>query len=118
MGKPKILVVDDNRRWCQIFKRGLGDHCEVVIAETVETGERLYTENPDITLIIMDACVPGDEPTTLELTEKIRKTFKGPMIGASSMSNYRCALLEAGCDYSSEKTSAMEMAKELLGLSS
>ncbi|MBU2036992.1 response regulator [Patescibacteria group bacterium] len=117
MEKPKILVVEDDSQWHRIYQRELGDLFEVIIAQTVEDGERLYAENPDVVLIIMDACVPGDEPTTLELTEKIRQTFIGPMIGASSMPDYRLALLKAGCDYSSDKgTAARKMAKELTGV--
>ncbi|MBU3901465.1 hypothetical protein KKF25_02365, partial [Patescibacteria group bacterium] len=61
-------------------------------------------------------CVPGDEPTTLELTEKIRKSFTGPMIAVSSMIEYRDALLAAGCDYDSGKASVIEMVKNLLSL--
>lgn len=117
MGKPKVLIVEDDSQWHRIYKRGLGDFCEVIIAETVEAGERLFAENQNTALIIMDACVPGDEPTTLELTRKIRETFKGPMIGTSSMFEYRNALLEAGCDYSGDKgTVAQKTVKELLGL--
>lgn len=117
MDKPKVLIVEDFPQWQRIFQRELEDFCEVLLAGTVEKGEQLYKANPDVALIIMDACVPGDEPTTLELIKKIRETFKGPMIGTSSMSNYRSALLEAGCDYSSDKgTVARTMAKELLGL--
>lgn len=114
MAKLKILVVEDDQQWQKIYKRGLGDDYEVIIAATVEAGEKLYGENPNIALIIMDACVPGDEPTTLELTEKIRKTFSGPMIGASSMSQYRSVLLGAGCSHASDKGPAIEMASELL----
>ncbi len=118
MLKLKVLIVEDDAQWQRIYKRELNEICEVIIAETVEAGERLFAANPNVTLIIMDACVPGDEPTTLELTQKIRKTFKGPMIGASSVFNYRSALLEAGCDYSGDKgTVARTMVKELLGLS-
>jgi len=113
----KVLVVEDSETWSKIIKRGLGDKVLVLFALDMVKGAKIFRENPDIALVIMDACVPGDEPNTQILVREIRKTFSGPMIAMSSMPMYRKELLRAGCDYEvEEKEQAAKKALELLGI--
>ncbi|MEK7645673.1 MAG: hypothetical protein AAB374_00995 [Patescibacteria group bacterium] len=88
----------------------------IVSAFSIEEAEEQFAANPDIVAIVMDACVPGDRPTTPSLVQKLRSTFTGPMIAASSMSDYRRRLLAAGCDHESVKEEVPQMLLEILGL--
>ena len=113
----KVLVVEDNEMWRTVVKRGLNNKVQILFADTITKAEKIFEENSDIDLVIMDACVPGDIPNTQPLVRKIRQTFEGPMIAMSSMPPYRKQILVAGCDYEVEKKEdAGKKALELLGL--
>ena len=63
----------------------------------------LFSANPDLAAIVMDACVPGDKPTTPPLVWKFRQSFTGPIIAVSSSRVFREQLKAAGCDHACEK---------------
>lgn len=113
---PKVLIIEDERGRQLDYAEALSDKVQILEARSVEEGEQLFAENPDVALIIMDACVPGDEPTTLPLTRRIRETFTGPMVAASSDFYYRRQLMGAGCDHESRKDFVPEKVVELLNL--
>jgi len=116
--KPKVLIVEDDKAWSELIRRGLGDKVLILFAHSLAEGEEVFRKNLDIDLIIMDACVPGDKPNAQFLVRDIRKTFTGPIIAMSSMPTYRKVLLAAGCDYEvEEKAQAAKKALELLGIS-
>ena len=94
----------------------LAGKVHILEARSVEDGERLFTENPDVSLIVMDACVPGDEPTTPPLIRKMRKMFTGPIIATSSDHSYRQQLMRAGCDHESWKSDVPKKVVTLLKL--
>lgn len=113
----KILIVEDDQNWSGIIRRGLGDKVLVIQAFTTEEAETVFQKNPDLALILMDACVPGDRPNTMFLVKKMRKTFSGPIIAISSLSEYRQELIKAGCDHEVEKAKAAQKVLELVGAS-
>ena len=113
---PKILIVDDFKQWQNSWKRRLGDKVEILSAFTIPEADALFSANPDINLIVMDACVPGDELTTPPLVRKFRETFKGPMIAVSSDEEYRKELMRVGCDHESEKEHLPKKVLEILGI--
>ena len=112
----KVLIVDDDDSWQNIYALALSDQVTIIPAFTIEDGERLFFGNLDINAIVMDACVPGASPTTTPLVKKIRQTFFGPMIAASSDSKYREILMTAGCDYQAAKGDVARKIIEILGL--
>ena len=76
----------------------------------------MFGENPDIEVIVLDACVPGLTPTTFGLIESFRKTFHGPMIAISSEEHFRKEMLQLGCSHqSSGKGDVVEKVIEVLG---
>ena len=93
----KVLVVEDF--FPDIFTRTLSGKVKLLIAQSIEEATQLFNANPDIDIIIMDACVPGNELNTVPLVQLFRKTFTGPIITASSVNEYNFALLEAGCSH-------------------
>lgn len=99
----KILVVDDTKHWHFRWREELGDKVLIVSAFSIEEAREHFAANPDIVAIVMDACVPGDRPTTLPLVEEFRRTFKGPIVAVSSIPSYRKQLVIVGCDYESDK---------------
>ena len=112
----KVLIVEDDESYHEEWVQALKEKVESIHAYSVEEGERLFESNPDIALVIMDACVPGDSPTTESLVKKIRQSFSGPIIAASSVSDYRKILMQAGCDHESRKHEVPFKVAELLSL--
>ena len=103
MDKAKVLVVEDNEQWQAVFAGRYGEQFELLQATTIEDGEELFFANPDIGIVVMDACVPGDDPNSIPLVRKISKTFTGKMIASSGSSMFRQMLVDAGCNHQCDK---------------
>lgn len=113
----KVLLVEDDPAYREIIISDLkGKPLVILEAESIEKAEKLFAENPDVAAILMDACVPGNHPTTLPLVEKIRETFQGPIIAISSKREYRQELKEVGASHSCDKYTAAHKLTEILGL--
>jgi CheY-like chemotaxis protein len=111
----KVLVVDDNESLQRSLKNVLSRHGIIVLsALTIGEAEELFSANPDVNLIVMDACVPGDRPNTISLVQKIRQKYAGPMIACSSLREYRHLLIEAGCDQEASKLDLPTVIKKIL----
>lgn len=114
---PKILIVEDIEKDVRHWERKLDGKVEVIWASNLQDGEKLFNDNSDIVLIVMDACVPGDEPTTMPLIEKIRQAgFEKPIIAKSSIPSYRKKLLEAGASHSVDFFNVPSLIAELLNI--
>ena len=93
----KILVVEDFDPYYETVKKGLAGKVEIVRAETLSEGHKLFQENPDVDLIIMDACVPGDRPNSMPLVAEIVKSgYNKPIIASSTLGSYRRKLIAVG----------------------
>lgn len=114
----KVLIVEDTERLHRQWREELGNEIELISAYSIGEAERLFAANPDITAIVMDACVPGSTPNTQPLVRKIRETFTGPIIATSGAAFYREGLLQAGCSHEASKNDVPKMVCEVLGLSS
>jgi hypothetical protein len=112
----KVLIVEDEKRWHDDWRRKLDGKVVLVSTFSIQEAEEQFVANPDIVAIVMDACVPGDEPTTEPLVQKFRATFTGPMIAASGAWDYRKDLMRAGCDHESPKYELPQKLLAVLGL--
>ncbi len=110
----KVLIVEDQKLYQDLFSDILGDDITILKAFTIEEAKEHFSENSDIDIIAMDACVPGDIPNTLILTSEIRKTFKGPIIAISSSYEYRTMLMKFGCDYQCKKEKLPKTIRQIL----
>lgn len=112
--KPVVLVVEDDiDKYQSEWEWELCYRIEFLYARTIEEARRLYRERKDIQAIAVDACVPGDNPNTMELVREIRKEFKGTIVAISSLREYRALLREAGCSQECEKQYLPEMLAHL-----
>ena len=114
--KPKILIVEDRDIYQSLYRDYIQSAAEILAAKSLDEGKRLFDENPDIVLVVMDACVPGSKPNSMNLIIHIRQTFNGPMIAASSDPDYRDILVETGCNLKSPKEKVPDLVRELLRL--
>lgn len=112
--RPKVLIVEDRRINQEIYAAELQGKVFLMQAMNLEDGQRLFMENPDVALIVMDACLSGDEPDSISLVKKIRETFSGPMIAASAAAEYRKLLLRAGCSHESPKCDVPDLVCKIL----
>lgn len=114
MGLPKVLIVDDNEELQECWQALLRRTVIVVSAYSLDEASELFQSNPDIALIAMDGCVPGDVLNTIPLVEEFKKTFKGPMVAISANDSFRVRLLDAGCNYECTKQRVPHTIKSLL----
>lgn len=115
-GKPKVLIVEDGKRHQQEYTKALKDKVELLQAFDLEDGERTFRENPDISLVVMDACIASDEPDSMMLLKKIRETFAGPIIAASADPNFRKFLVKEGCSHQAPKAQVPSLVCMILGV--
>jgi DNA-binding response OmpR family regulator len=117
MGRPKVLIVEDDPSFQSLFARELMDEAVLLQAYDIAKGERYFMENQDVSLIAMDACVRCPAPNTHTLVQKIRGAgFSGPMVAISHSLSARWKLTRAGCDYSCPKEDAAWLVRKLLGM--
>lgn len=109
--RPKILIVEDDARWHAMWNF---EDVEAIRAFSIKEAREKFLTNRDIVLIAMDACVPGDSPTTPPLVREFRKTFHGPIIAISSSESYQQILLNAGCDAKTTKDHLPQKVREIL----
>lgn len=116
--KKKILFVDDDRSIQEDIADLLpADKVEVLSAFTIAEAEKLFAENDDIALIVLDGCVDGDKFDTLPLLQKMRETFTGPILAASNAPPLNDLLMEGGCsDFADGKSKVPSKIIEILGL--
>ena len=117
MPKKVILIVEDDNLYFKKSKNKLSEFSQIEIlwAQTIDQAETIFNETSAIDLIIMDACVPGDEPTTEPLVKKIVATgYSNPIIACSSIPNYCKRLVYAGATHKADKYEAANLALKLL----
>jgi hypothetical protein len=116
-GLPKVLLVDDEEDFHELFGATMEGEVEFIDAYSIGEAEILFEQSAGIAAIVVDACVPGSFPTTEPLIRKIKAKFSGPIIGISSEATYRERLLAAGCEYQCAKTSLEEVLRTVLAVS-
>lgn len=124
MVKPKVLIVEDLWPVQKFLQECLTTKVRVLSAFTIKEARGLFTSNPDLKLIVMDACVPEDAesprsyaPNTPLLVREFRQSFKGPMIAMSNVAEYQTMLIDAGCNYKrGDKVHLPEEILRILGI--
>lgn len=115
-----ILIVEDKESEQTLMayrlRKVFGESLVLLQAETLSEAVELFrSHHASLDLIILDACVPGDKPTTIPLVRMWRAGgFTKPMIAASSERLFCRMLVEAGCDEGCSKEDAPNVAKRLL----
>lgn len=114
----KILVVDDETYIHKMYRDHLELHVEIVEAYTLEHALAAWANNSDVDLIIMDGCLHGDHPDTISLIQKIRETYAGHIIAASSDAGFRDQLMAAGCSHNADgpKRGVPNLVLRILGI--
>lgn len=110
----KVLAVEDEEMIQNLWRRQLEGKVEIISAFTIKEAEGKFSANPDVAVILMDGCMPGNELNTLPLVRKFRETFTGQMIATSSRFSWE--LVKAGCSYECAKTLVPSLLLEILGL--
>lgn len=113
---PLVLVLDDQRTFHMLFRERLDGIVRQLHAYTIDEARDLFeTHSREINVIIMDACVPGHQPTTTDLVREMRRTFRGPIIGCSSDPYNLTVMRNAGCSHSCNKADVFALLDRLEG---
>jgi len=97
----KVLIVEKERRLHNLWGQMLGQKIEVLRAENLEEAGEMFSANSDIKAVVIIGHT-SDYLDTLPLVRVIRQSFKGPMIAASNVMEFRRELMKAGCDHECE----------------
>ncbi len=100
----KILVVNDEQSIQTMLHEILMQHGFLTIAAlTQEEGLELFMENPDVSAILLDGCVPGRVLNTLPLLKKFTNAFfPGPIVAMSSNPDFRKEMTAPGVGCANE----------------
>lgn len=96
----KILIVDDDPAPYHQLKKKIQDRgfeITVLRAQTCAEGRRIFEENRDLDLIVMDGFLVQE--TTIDLVMEIRPQFTGIILANSSSAGMQTILQDAGCDH-------------------
>ena len=111
----KILIVEDDRVVQNQYSHVFRDKVSTLQAFSIKEARSLFSENPDVDLIVMDACVDNlYEIDSLGLISEMRETFLGPMVASSRSPVFQDKLMNAGCDYKASKFQVPEKVFEIL----
>ena len=94
----KILIVEDSMLYINIYTEALAGKAELLIAETVEEAIRLFNENTDVAVVVMDGCLNRNSVfDTHKVIKHIRACGYTGHIIANSSGNNR-PLVNSGCN--------------------
>jgi CheY-like chemotaxis protein len=114
--EKNILIVEDVRRCYLYYERTLrGKGFNLINASTVQEADAIYAEyrgRKSIQAIVLDCHLKNSD--TLELTKRLRRDFKGYMIGASLCAP--SSWVNAGFDFHVDKDDVPKFLCELFGL--
>lgn len=113
----KVLIVEDRHDTHERLREALDGRVEIIPAFTIAQAGELFAQHPDISAVVMDACVPGCDINTIPLVQEMRRTFAGPMIATSSSSLYQEQLMRAGCSHKAAKNDVPLVLLRILGIS-
>ena len=115
----KVLVIDSDIVFQYALKSlllsKLGNNLKVLQAFTIPEAERLFKENSDVDIIVVDNRVSGPQEDTVRLVKKIRRSYQGPIVADSFWPDSRKILVEAGCSHEISKFGVFYLLKQLLG---
>lgn len=117
-GLKKVLIVEDSEDEQRQYRHALDGKVEIISAYSIKQAEELFIANPDVSAVIMDACVDSDDIDTIPLVHKMRQTFAGPIVAGSSSYKYCQELIDAGCSHNGiNKISVPQVLLKALGIS-
>ena len=106
----KILLIEDEEAFYISLNFVFKKKTNFLHASTLDEAKKIFNENPDIDLIMVDGCLnPNGELDTPPFVKMARENgFKGKMIAMSSSEKFNKILIEAGCDESCKKHESLD----------
>lgn len=115
--RPIVLIADDLYEVLCMWSDELRDYgLGFLPADSLDELHHMFEHyHQGIAAIIIDGCIPGHTPNTLEFIKLARLTgFDKPIIAASSSPLYRNMMVDAGCSHQAPKAMAAELVADLL----
>lgn len=96
---PKVLCVDDQEGFLEDYTRKFTGQVRLFVASSLEEAWNIFkNHNGTFHVIMLDACVPGDEPNVREFIRKIQgAAYAGLLHGVHGNPEFRDRLEAWGC---------------------
>lgn len=112
----KVLVLEDRDVDFWKIEQAFAGKVELVRASSQREFKKLFEENPNLDLVLMDYFSPGNTPNTLPLLREIRESAPDiPIISSSLMASRGDEMIQAGATGWGMKEKAVDIALNLLG---
>ncbi|MDD4290580.1 MAG: response regulator [Patescibacteria group bacterium] len=100
-----IFLIDDNKNLHNILDFSFQKNTNLLHAYTLEEAQKIFCENLDIDLILIDGCLNENGVLdTVPFVKMARQNgFQGIIIAMSSDNEFNTKLVEAGCDKQCDK---------------
>lgn len=114
----KVLILDDDSSQLEYYEKELSGKIKVLSTRRMADARRAFIEHPDVAVIVLDGMVndPNEGEYSYALASALRKKFPGPIVAASGCQDIREKLMQAGCNYESEKDGVPDLVLKLAGV--
>ena len=115
----KVLIVEDEDCYIDRYTDALTGKVVLLFADNVANAIRMFDENTDVAVVVMDACLSsGSMPNSMPVVKHIREAgYTGDIIANSS--SFNRTLKAVGCNlecWDGSKSLIPKQLIELLGL--
>jgi len=113
----KVLIIDDLPMIHGMISYELAWKNVICIsASTKVQAQELFALHEDIDLIVIDACLEGEQPDSMDLVVMLRELYKGPMLAISQIADYNNILMHYGCNHQAKKADVSKAIINILAL--
>lgn len=110
--KPKILVVEDEEGFQNLYYQWLKGDYQIIQAWNIDEAFSLFDQHRrELVCIVLDGSLGAF--TTVELARAIHSVYSGPVIAASSNGLLTQKLLDAGCTHHCTKDEVAVFVQEV-----
>jgi DNA-binding NtrC family response regulator len=94
----RILIIDPDESHLATWRTELGDKFHVTNASSIPDAEEIIMENPEFAAIAVESFLDGNTIQSLSFIERLRHTFRKPIIGIATKYEHQQQMILAGCN--------------------
>ncbi|OGL62358.1 hypothetical protein A2839_00200 [Candidatus Uhrbacteria bacterium RIFCSPHIGHO2_01_FULL_47_10] len=114
--KRRILIVDSDLSLHETWKVEMGNRFHVESALSLEDAQIALDEKPTFALIAVESFQDGKSLNAVPFIQRIRQTFRKPIIGIAPDYPRQLQMIQAGCTVFAERRNLPDRIFEALAL--